>query len=463
MGNAWNGFVKQQVKNVVQPMGAEANKVMGNGAHHVNNVIGNGAHHVNNVMLNGAQHAQNVMGNGAQLAHFLMKATAQEVYQGVDHAAVQGQSLMKTAEGSAITVVKQVGTEGKILLGTASNEICFCMDHAADQAQTLCTQGSYAAGQNFLVGFLSGFEKPLVKAVIGKLRAGTSPEVILNFIFRQGPSTKPSETLDALAAILDYYALSGYPSPVVFVLQLGVLHEAEKRGMLAPSLWSWMMKLLRLSEDRRQRLTGKLVHLPQDYDPTGAFRASAIDALVNTNDIVAMVRRIAQWGGAMVPLPPVTDVEIGKGLMIVPVLRDSHSIHTLGHARDARNGTVVHLWEKRGAGHDHVDNNVWKWSADGKIRLSSRPDIVFSKKSGPMDPLSDSEPVHLWKEHGRSDPSEKNQLFLFHDGYIALAADPTYVLTMAGDGGNGTKCHLAKRAPKSHPDHKKQLWKTVNL
>ena len=114
MGNAWNGFVKQQVKNVVQPMGAEANKVMGNGAHHVNNV-----------MLNGAQHAQNVMGNGAQLAHFLMKATAQEVYQGVDHAAVQGQSLMKTAEGSAITVVKQVGTEGKILLGTASNEICF--------------------------------------------------------------------------------------------------------------------------------------------------------------------------------------------------------------------------------------------------------------------------------------------------------------------------------------------------
>ena len=155
---------------MVQPMGAEANKVMGNGAHHVNNVIGNGAHHVNNVMLNGAQHAQNVMGNGAQLAHFLMKATAQEVYQGVDHAAVQGQSLMKTAEGSAITVVKQVGTEGKILLGTASNEICFCMDHAADQAQTLCTQGSYAAGQNFLVGFLSGFEKPLVKAVIGKLR-----------------------------------------------------------------------------------------------------------------------------------------------------------------------------------------------------------------------------------------------------------------------------------------------------
>ena len=80
-----------------------------------------------------------------------------------------------------------------------------------------------------------------------------------------------------------------------------------------------------------------------------------------------------------------------------------------------------------------------------------------------MDPLSDSEPVHLWKEHGRSDPCEKNQLFLFHDGYIALAADPTYVLTMAGDGGNGTKCHLAKRAPKSHPDHKKQLWKTVNL
>jgi hypothetical protein len=123
-------------------------------------------------------------------------------------------------------------------------------------------------------------------------------------------------------------------------------------------------------------------------------------------------------------------------------LRDQRHLNLSAHDGGASsNGGHAHMWELV-EGHG---NHNQQWIIDritGSVYLAAHPERVLSIGDG----LRNGQLVHFWERVGGPAGNQNQQWDLTPEGYLAVRANPGYVLSLVGDShGNGAKIHLWER------------------